>query len=367
MPKKIYKSLLFTMVVATIALFAVTPAVVQGAQCNSRLPDRDCFGSFTDFAIDNDCGYFNADSAGVFCEPIEVFDFAGTWEITAIATEAANALDATWSGSSTVTFDTEVCSNWGMFQEINFSESNLVFTDNTVQYSADLNPFFFEEGCGDFQVCRLTQDSNQLSYLDNPVTLRAGSYIIGFNNTGADCDYQDLIVAASSPEVCEAPRYGQVSTNAGCASIMEVDAGTVYMSYQRVGDCEVDEEGILFYLNSDNCTATTECDEDTAPGDSCVYPEPVTIGCYPEGCNEETGDGCPAICIEEAVVGAILCMQPDSPCQECMRVDSGSPTCVNYTTVSGSRIQVCIRQDGVTCPFFYCCVRKIPNVSICGP
>jgi hypothetical protein len=155
--------------------------------------------------------YFNPNpDTGVKCEEVQCFDFAGTWYITAIATEAGHSLKASWPEvTPTVEFDTDDCSNWGLFEEINFYTGNLVFEDFGMEeeYKNFLDPFCCcedeEDGdnCDQFKVCRLTQDSELLAYLPNPTTLRAGDYIIGWNNGGTDSDYDDIFIAAR-PVVC---------------------------------------------------------------------------------------------------------------------------------------------------------------------
>ena len=47
-----------------------------------------------------------------------------------------------------------------------------------------------------FKLYQLTAASQYLGYLNNPITLSAGTYIVGFNDNGStDADYDDFVIA----------------------------------------------------------------------------------------------------------------------------------------------------------------------------
>ena len=190
MKKQLLKSALLA--VAGIGLLAGSAFALPAANPYAMADIDDYLGS---------SGYFNG-----YVE-LNSYDFAGSWKYTAIASEAFN-LNITEDDGLT-TFTNDDFTNWGSYDYVNFQTDNLYFEDLTNGPAAGLDPFLGHvmPDLPFFRVFELTADSNLLGYLDNPITLRAGTIIVGFNDNlkyengewvkqdGKDDDHDDMIVA----------------------------------------------------------------------------------------------------------------------------------------------------------------------------
>lgn len=137
-------------------------------------------------------------------------DFAATWFYTAIAKESGNIntteepADGTAGIGSTkdgLTFTTADMSNWGSWDDVNFNETNLYFEDSDGPYNIALDPYTDGDSTPGFKIYQLTADSLSLDYLAHPVILKAGTYIVGFNDNSAattDGDYDDIVMAMTA-------------------------------------------------------------------------------------------------------------------------------------------------------------------------
>jgi len=324
MPKKIYITLLFT--VALVGFLILSPTSLSVQRCYAE----DAYGP--------------ADFVGDWLHT----NYLGNTKCTAFEDAGAGALNYVNGGVAAGTYALE--------------------THNGFQYLVK-NPATgpVNYPCWVWRVIDETRLENECNYGDfySPMPSRC-TYCYG------DRDTSSSFSTATRDDSCEGdpdpcpPQGGSVSTRDGCASIMEIEAGTVYMSYQRVGECDVDEEGIRFYLNSDDCSALTRCPDEPAAGSSCQYMEDEIDDCEAvEPCGEEGQPACPSFCVDPADVRQVLCMEPDSPCQDCVDVDTGSPTCMKYTTASGTRIKSCFKPDGTTCSWKKCCKLKLSTAN-CG-
>lgn len=133
-------------------------------------------------------------------------DFAGSWQYTAIGAESGNynlvETDGTGTYGGTVSFTTSNTSNWGTWKFIDFvNNNNLYFEDTDGPYAVPLDPFTGTSTPG-YKIYQLTADSASLSYLPNSIVLKAGTYIVGFNDNsvsgqGNDSDFDDIIIAIS--------------------------------------------------------------------------------------------------------------------------------------------------------------------------
>jgi hypothetical protein len=138
--------------------------------------------------------------------PISLLDFQGVWQYTPIGKESGNVneieepTDGTpgaGAANDGLTFTTNDFSNWGIWKTVNFSATNLYFEDSDGPYNVALDPFLTTSDPG-FKIYQLTENSNLLSYLSNIIQLKAGDYIIGYNDNCAkfsDSDYDDIIIA----------------------------------------------------------------------------------------------------------------------------------------------------------------------------
>jgi len=192
--------ILFTVVLATVALFAVTPAVANSGPCPCA-NDYPCdIDDFYSFMTNGDCGdYFNP-VGGAFpdiCEEITDFDFEGRWRITAIARSADDSIVVSPNHpEDDILFHTENCSyNWGLWLEVNFDNYNLEFRDQTSPKYSTLDPL-----SSAFKMCRLRENSNSLSHLPNSISLQRGDYVIAWNDGAGDNDYDDIFLAMSPLE-----------------------------------------------------------------------------------------------------------------------------------------------------------------------
>ena len=136
----------------------------------------------------NDATYFNGWSA------VDNVEFTGTWQYTVIATDSGNR--AWISDDGNTVFVSDVTSNFGTFRNFNFDTTVIDFQDWDGPYDVVLDSYTNNNY---FELYRLTSASNTLSYLSTPVTLSAGTIIVGFNDNGfptnEDRDFDDLIVA----------------------------------------------------------------------------------------------------------------------------------------------------------------------------
>jgi PEP-CTERM motif len=139
--------------------------------------------------------------------PVAEYDFAGSWQYTAIATEAAhtNVIEEATSGPFTFTAANQ--SNWGLWDTVDFSSKNLYFTDLSDSSPANVALDALSSGSKYFQLYQLTAHSNPLSYLANPIVLAMGTYILGWNDnlypSGGDLDYDDMVIAMKAAPVPE--------------------------------------------------------------------------------------------------------------------------------------------------------------------
>jgi hypothetical protein len=144
--------------------------------------------------------YFN----GYDPAPVTAYDFTGSWQYTAIASEAAHTNIIEEASGGPITFTAANRSNWGAWNTVDFSSQNLYFSDVTDGSPVDvtLNPLGAQNMY--FQLYQLTADSNPLNYLDpgNRITLATGTYILGWNDnlypSGGDLDYDDMVIALRS-------------------------------------------------------------------------------------------------------------------------------------------------------------------------
>ena len=131
--------------------------------------------------------------------------FNGAWNYTAIGAESGNynivetpatvGFNADLSGNTQ--FTTKNTTNWGTWKTVDFAKANLIFEDSDGPYNNALNPFTSSSTPG-FKVYQLTSNSTVLNYLSHPLSLKAGTYIVGFNDNSKsnnDGDYDDIIIA----------------------------------------------------------------------------------------------------------------------------------------------------------------------------
>ena len=126
--------------------------------------------------------------------------FYGVLQYTAIAYEAGN-VNITDEGGAT-TFSTANLGNWGTWKYSTEDADDIYFQDmNDGPRVGFFNGPVGAYPEGDyFKLFQLTQDSNLLTYLANPLRLASGTYIIGWNDNlavgqGDDADYDDIVVA----------------------------------------------------------------------------------------------------------------------------------------------------------------------------
>jgi len=124
-------------------------------------------------------------------------NFEGTYAYTAIAYEASATNTLKEVKKDDVTFGTNDTSNWGSWDTVDFNENgNLKFyTDG--KKVAYLDQYFLNTNDANyFKIYELGSDSLTLGYLSNPITLRKGDYIVGFNDSkSTDSDFDDIIIA----------------------------------------------------------------------------------------------------------------------------------------------------------------------------
>jgi hypothetical protein len=128
-------------------------------------------------------------------------DFGNKWAYTAIAKESGNTntVDPTTAGLGV--FTTANTWNWGTWATVDFNTSNLYFEDSDGPTDVPLNSFTSGSSTPGFMIYKITEDvAVTLSYLPHAVTIKKGTYIVGFNdNSGKsrtdDTDFDDIIVA----------------------------------------------------------------------------------------------------------------------------------------------------------------------------
>ncbi|MCG8564532.1 MAG: PEP-CTERM sorting domain-containing protein [Desulfobacterales bacterium] len=167
-----------------MGIFSTTPVWA------ARLPYS--ITSINDFL--NDDTYFND------YEHLDNIDFSGSWDYTVIGYESRH-----WNwireGGNT-TFATWNRGAFGTFNTVDFDTSDLYFQDYDGPFNIGLNPYVHNNF---FEIFRLTEASESLSYLATPVTLPVGTVIVGFNDNGfdprvGDADFDDIIVALTPGE-----------------------------------------------------------------------------------------------------------------------------------------------------------------------
>jgi PEP-CTERM motif len=170
-------------------IFAVTPVSAGYLPYN--------IGHVEDFL--NNPSYFNG------WEDVDEQDFSGERVYTAIGFESGN-INITHESNAGITFTTADSSNFGLMETINFDTHDLFFqdSDGPLDVELDSNNLNFDRF---FELYRLTADSEELSYLNNPLSLVAGTIIVGFNDNGyprvGDADYDDIILAMNAAPVPE--------------------------------------------------------------------------------------------------------------------------------------------------------------------
>ena len=146
------------------------------------------------------------DTVNDVCIPISDKTFTGEWRFTPFFMEAGNSLLAnrTNEGNETL-FSTEDCYPWGIYKSVNFDAENLVLKDGALEVA--LSPFdspMYDSSCsgiGKIRMCELQEDSNVFEHLNFPLIIPAGANLIFFNDTGGDCDYDDIGLVAIPPPV----------------------------------------------------------------------------------------------------------------------------------------------------------------------
>jgi hypothetical protein len=148
---------------------------------------------------------------------ITSLNFSGVWMYTAIARESGNTneieepadgIAGVGTQDDGLTFSTASYVNWGAWETVDFGITNLFFEDSNGPYNVALDPFTTTSDPG-FKIFQLTQDSRALNYLPtiaNQLSLKAGDYILGFNDNSSndtDSDYDDIIVAMRAQPVPE--------------------------------------------------------------------------------------------------------------------------------------------------------------------
>ena len=269
MPRKIRITLLLAVVFAAFAF----SAAIAGAETEGTVivVDNSCPGVLP-AGLDNfdafvtDPNYFNTDEFGEYCEelgPGFEFGFKSRWYVTAIARESGNQNQVQKNG--TVIFDTDDCTTWGLYSMVNFDTDNLFFVDRTVPNAENpLNPY--AQG-GRFKLCQLTADSKSLSYLANTTQLLKGDFVIGFNDTGGDSDFDDMIVALRARKTCQNPRYDIQIVSSGD----QFDGEDFCFEWTDLVNCEA-----LVYA----CDPGQPCDPDAAntcrTAENLIDPTPLS-------------------------------------------------------------------------------------------
>jgi hypothetical protein len=137
-----------------------------------------------------------------------VFSTDANWDYTALAFESGNinlTKEDDPAPGANPTFTTANDSNFGIWDTVDFTSTpynSLYFEDSNGPYNVDLRQ---QAMTNFFDIYRLTETTNELSWLGNGYTLAAGTIIVGFNDNGlrrggiagGDADFDDMIVAMS--------------------------------------------------------------------------------------------------------------------------------------------------------------------------
>ena len=131
-------------------------------------------------------------------KPIAMGSFTGTWQYTAIASEAANTniTDESADNSSTASFTNQNTFQWGTFKTVDFNPGNIYFSDSSDgPYNVALDP----SNADYFKFFVLTANSKALDYLGGLI-LPEGTIIVGWNDNNSsdqnnDHDFDDMIIA----------------------------------------------------------------------------------------------------------------------------------------------------------------------------
>lgn len=152
--------------------------------------------------------FFNEDNV-TESDFITRFDFTGMWDYTAIAFEANNldvvkeGVTGDWTTEFITQLDTDKGSDkYGTWETVDFDNENLRFVDTSTDPNTPKNLDILNSNKQSiFHFYMLTEDSNELEWLGSGFTLKAGTYILGYNDSGTDGDYDDIIMAmAPVPE-----------------------------------------------------------------------------------------------------------------------------------------------------------------------
>lgn len=235
---------LIVLLIPMTLFFANTPVQSQSA-CDPNVP---CEISNFDSFIDNQCFSETPVFDEGSCLPITDWNFEGEWEVTAIARES-DSRNYLKINDNSILFDTNNCDNWGELKTVNFNTTNLTFIGGGK--SKDLDPFCpsgaSNANCTDFKVCRLNKDAlRSLDYLAFPVMPRKDDFIIGFNDSGSDDDFDDIIILARWISKPATPELGQ-------AVIQKKTFVTPFVTFRLVYDSNGLSEGI----ECDSCTVET--------------------------------------------------------------------------------------------------------------
>ena len=138
------------------------------------------------------------------------FDFTGMWDYTAIAFEANNVdlVREGVSGDWTTEFKTKLThvlgsKKYGTWETVDFDNENLRFVDTSTDPNTSKNLDILNKSKQSiFHFYMLTEDSQALTWMNDPTFfLKAGTYILGYSDSGVDGDYDDIIMAmAPVPE-----------------------------------------------------------------------------------------------------------------------------------------------------------------------
>jgi len=345
MPKRISITLLFTVVIAIIALFAAGEVLAQ-----------DCVGPT---CCQTEGGWTVEVAAGPYAwtptdedwpciipgsnPPIYVPCYRTDYWICKPGTNPGSTCDS--GGLNQLLFAVKTCSpdQIGFFPIDDFDPAD----PNDIYYPGKGDPTLgFLDGYLQAYVIRIEpkQDGTWSILTNTPFTdLTTMAFKAGKGRKAVEeyCAVTGL----------ECPR---TSSDAGAASsqcVLVTGTSTgdnIYMGVVRGPDgCSVDAAEVSFYINSPNCDATAPCSSGI-PATGCIYEESV-LGC------DATGNEDAPICIDPPEEGFQFCADFGSACQECFEFRSGSPTCLKYTTSSGTRIKSCFRPDGTTCSWKKCC------------
>jgi hypothetical protein len=343
MPNRISITLFFAVAIAIVTLFAVSEVLAQDTNpCHGVIagPDYSYF----------DCNDFKFEFLG--CDYVEASDESTcSWMGTQLGAPEISHLSITLRPDLVDSIKRYACD----FGTCNMEE----ILDGTGDPSTKIYGRFlglallkfsgdFPDDLGSESKVSVTFDGRVGTEIGAAFVKSGNCYVL---NDKAYCDDSAFGAVEVVGEYCEATIAGIGSTG-GCASIADIPAGTIYMAYERLENgCDVDGDSLRLYINSPNCDDEDECDGTPSTyQNGCDYGAPV-IGCAP---SDEYPDGSP-ICFDTALIPGLECAQPGSNCPECMEVQTGSPTCINYKLPDGTRYRACFLDDGTTCLYARCC------------